>query len=427
MDESTTRRKKIDPALYAVGWEQVPGSEILNEQRAYLIAPGQIEKLKARRPKKVDYILEYNGIKLAVVEAKSDETDVSVGVPQAKQYAEMLQIRYAYSTNGDEIYFIDMGVKDNLGNYIIPSTAQFIDKFPSPQELWQMTFPDVNEWRDKFNAIAFNRDGGRNPRYYQENAINNVLNAVSKEQNRILLTMATGTGKTYTAFQICWKLYQAKWNLHNADRRPRILFIADRNILANQAINDFEQFNEDSMVRITPVELHKNDNKVPTSRNLYFTIFQTFMCDDGTGQPYYKQYPSDFFDFVIIDECHRGGANDESDWRELMEYFSFAYQLGMTATPRRQDNANTYRYFGEPVYSYSLKQGIADGYLTPFRVRISESNIDEYTYDPSDDVDGEIDTEKIYTEKDFYHGDIYIRERDEHRVKELLAQIHPDE
>ena len=427
MDESTTRRKKIDPALYAVGWEQVPGSEILNEQRAYLIAPGQIEKLKARRPKKVDYILEYNGIKLAVVEAKSDETDVSVGVPQAKQYAEMLQIRYAYSTNGDEIYFIDMGVKDNLGNYIIPSTEQFIDKFPSPQELWQMTFPDVNEWRDKFNAIAFNRDGGRNPRYYQENAINNVLNAVSKEQNRILLTMATGTGKTYTAFQICWKLYQAKWNLHNADRRPRILFIADRNILANQAINDFEQFNEDSMVRITPVELHKNENKVPTSRNLYFTIFQTFMCDDGTGQPYYKQYPSDFFDFVIIDECHRGGANDESDWRELMEYFSFAYQLGMTATPRRQDNANTYRYFGEPVYSYSLKQGIADGYLTPFRVRISESNIDEYTYDPSDDVDGEIDTEKTYTEKDFYHGDIYIRERDEHRVKELLSQIHPDE
>lgn len=427
MDESTTRRKKIDSKLYEVGWEQVPGSEILNEQRAYVIAPGRVEKLKARNPKKVDYILEYNGMKLAVIEAKSDETHVSIGVPQAKLYAEMLQIRYTYSTNGDEIYFIDMGVKDANDEYVVPSTEKYVDRFPSPQELWQMTFPDVNEWRDRFNAQSFNRDGGRLPRYYQENAINNVLNAVANEQNRILLTMATGTGKTYTAFQICWKLFQTKWNLHGNDQCPRILFIADRNILANQAINDFEQFPEDAMVRITPAELRKGKNKVPTSRNLYFTIFQTFMCDDGSGQPYYKQYPNDFFDFIIIDECHRGGANDESQWRELMDYFSFAYQLGMTATPRRKDNANTYKYFGDPVYSYSLKQGIADGYLTPFRVRISESNIDEYIYNEDDDVDGDIDMEKTYTEDDFYRGRIYIRERDEHRVEELLAQINPDE
>lgn len=427
MDESTTRRKKIDPALYSVGWEQVPDSQILNEQRAYVIAPGRVEKLKARHPKKVDYILEYKGMKLAVVEAKSDETDVSVGVPQAKQYAEMLQIRYAYSTNGDSIYFIDMGVRDAKGDYIVPSTEGFIDKFPSPQELWQMTFPVDNEWRDKFNLQPMNRDSGREPRYYQVNAINNVLNAVARGQKHILLTMATGTGKTYTAFQICWKLFQTKWNLHGTDQRPRILFIADRNILANQAVNDFEQFPEDAMVRITPDELHKNHDKVPTARHLYFTIFQTFMCADESGEPYYKQYPADFFDFIIIDECHRGGANDESQWRELMDYFSFAYQLGMTATPRRQDNANTYKYFGNPVYSYSLKQGIADGYLTPFRVRISESNIDEYVYDSDDEVEGEIDTEKTYTESDFYNGKIEIRQRDEHRVKELLSQINPDE
>ena len=427
MDESTTRRKKIDPALYSVGWEQVPDSQILNEQRAYVIAPGRVEKLKARHPKKVDYILEYKGMKLAVVEAKSDETDVSVGVPQAKQYAEMLQIRYAYSTNGDSIYFIDMGVRDATGDYIVPSTEGFIDKFPSPQELWQMTFPVDNEWRDKFNLQPMNRDSGREPRYYQVNAINNVLNAVARGQKHILLTMATGTGKTYTAFQICWKLFQTKWNLHGTDQRPRILFIADRNILANQAVNDFEQFPEDAMVRITPDELHKNHDKVPTARHLYFTIFQTFMCADESGEPYYKQYPADFFDFIIIDECHRGGANDESQWRELMDYFSFAYQLGMTATPRRQDNANTYKYFGNPVYSYSLKQGIADGYLTPFRVRISESNIDEYVYDSDDEVEGEIDTEKTYTESDFYNGKIEIRQRDEHRVKELLSQINPDE
>ena len=427
MDESTTRRKKIDPALYAVGWEQVPESQILNEQRAYFIAPGRVEKLKPRHPKKVDYILEYKGIKLAVIEAKSDETDVSVGVPQAKQYAEMLQIRYTYATNGDKIYFIDMGVKDAHGNYVVPSTEYFIDKFPSPQELWQMTFPEDNEWRDRFNLEPLNRGGGREPRYYQVNAINNVMSAIANKQNRILLTMATGTGKTYTAFQICWKLFQTKWNLHGAEQRPRILFIADRNILANQAINDFEQFPDDAMVRITPDEMRQNQGKVPTARHLYFTIFQTFMCADESGEPYYKQYPADFFDFIIIDECHRGGANDESQWRELMEYFSFAYQLGMTATPRRKDNANTYRYFGEPVYSYSLKQGIADGYLTPFRVRISESNIDEYTYSPDDDVVGDIDKEKTYTENDFYNGVIEIRQRDEHRVKELLSQIDPDE
>lgn len=438
MDESTTRRKKIDPKLYEVGWEQVPESEILNEQRAYQIAPGRVEKLKNRNPKKVDYVLEYKRIKLAVIEAKSDEIDVSVAVPQAKRYAEMLQIRYAYATNGDKIWFIDMGVKNSAGEYVVGSTEGYVDKFPSPQELWNMTFPDVNIWRDKFNAQAFNRDGGRDPRYYQINAVNNVLNAIAREQNRILLTMATGTGKTYVAFQICWKLFQTKWNLHNNNQRPRMLFIADRNILANQAVNDFEQFPEDAMTRITPEELRKNKNKVsrlhdkqqtkvPTSRHLYFTIFQTFMCDDGTGQPYYKQYPSDFFDFIIIDECHRGGANDESQWRELMEYFSPAYQLGLTATPRRKDNSNTYKYFGDPVYSYSLKQGIEDGFLTPFRVRISESNIDTYTYDPSDDIEGDIDLEKIYTEKDFYNGNIEMRQRDEYRVKELLGQIKPDE
>lgn len=428
MDESATRRLKIDKALYAAGWEQdtYPESAILTEQRAYLIAPGRVERVKARHPKKVDYILEYHGVKLAVIEAKSDETDVAVGVPQAKQYAEMLQIRYTYSTNGDQIYFIDMGVKDVHGDYIIPSTETFVDHFPTPAELWQMTFPVADEWRDKFNLTPFNI-AVKVPRYYQVNAVNNVLDAVAKKQNRILLTMATGTGKTFVAFEICWKLFLNNWNLHQNGNKPRILFIADRNILANQATNDFEQFPEDTMVRITPELLKKNKGKVPTARNIYFTIFQTFMTEDKNGQPYYKQYPPDFFDFIIIDECHRGGANDESQWRELMDYFTYAYQLGMTATPRRNENANTYKYFGDPVYSYSLKQGIADGYLTPFRVCLSQSNIDTYKYDPDDDVEGDIDHNKIYTEKDFYNGDIYIRQRDEHRVKELLAQIDPND
>lgn len=429
MDESTTRRKKIDPKLYEVGWEQVPESVILTEQRAYLIAPGRVERIKHSKPKKADYILEYKGRKLAVIEAKRDEVDVAEGVDQAKQYAEMLQIRFTYSCNGDRIWFIDMGVKDVKGNYIIPSTEKEVTRFPSPQELWRMTYPEDDLWRDRFNLQPFNRDGGRSPRYYQENAINNVLNAVAKKQKRILLTMATGTGKTYVAFQICWKLFKTGWNrTETPDRKPRILFISDRNILANQARNDFDNFPDDAMVRITPETLHKLGNQVPTSRHIYFTIFQTFMgTPKGHDRPYFMQYPQEFFDFIIIDECHRGGANDESEWRRLMDWFQPAYQLGMTATPRRVVNANTYTYFGDPVYTYSLKQGIADGYLTPFRVRISTSNIDEYKYDENDDVEGDIDKEKTYTEQDFYNGKIEMRDRDEHRVIELLEQIDPDE
>lgn len=439
MDETATRRKKIDPKLYAVGWEQVPESEILTEQRAYLIAPGRIAKI-SRHPKKADYVLEYRGKKLAVIEAKADEIDVSAGVDQAKLYAEMLQIRYTYSCNGDEIWFIDMGVKDAKGNYIIPSTECSVDHFPSPQELWQMTYPEVNELRDKFNLCGFNRGGGRNPRYYQEIAITNVLNAVSKGQDRILLTMATGTGKTYTAFQICWKLFQCNWNNHGTTQKPRILFIADRNILANQATNDFEQFGEDAICRITPKDLKKAGGKVPTSRHLYFTIFQTMMTspkqeaqDEGqsyeglSDQPYYMQYPKDFFDFIIIDECHRGGANDESEWRRLMDYFSSAYQLGMTATPQRKVNSNTYKYFGDPVYSYSLKQGIADGYLVPFRVKSGTGTADSYIYDKEDKITGDIDKTRVYTEQDFFNGIIKSKDREEHRVKELLKQIDPDE
>lgn len=431
MDETATRRKKIDPKLYGVGWEQVPESEILTEQRAYQIAPGQVSALpQNRHPKKADYILEYKKKKLAVIEAKSDELDVSVGIPQAKLYAELLHIRYAYATNGDEIWGIDMGVKDAEGNYLIPSTEGPVSQFPTPQELWAKTYPEHNEWRDKFNLCALNRGGGREPRYYQEIAIDAVLTAVAKGQKRILLTMATGTGKTYTAFQICWKLYETGWNTRGKEQKPRILFISDRNILANQAKNDFEQFPEDAMERVTPELIHdkKHNNRLPTARHLYFTIFQTVMgsAEEG-GEPYYKQWPRDFFDFIIIDECHRGGANDESEWRELMNWFEPAVQLGMTATPRRTVNANTYEYFGAPVYTYSLKQGIEDGFLTPYRVQVATSNIDTYKYNPNDDVEGDIDKEKVYTEKDFYNGDILLQERDEHRVKELLAKIDPNE
>ena len=437
MNEAQTRKDKIDPKLYAVGWEQVPESKILVEQLVY---PGHVQRIKTA-PKKADYVLAYRGVQLAIIEAKSNEKDVSEGVEQAKEYAQKKRIRFTYSCNGDVIYFIDMGVQDSDGKWLIPSTEKVIDKFPSPQELWLMTYPEEHEWRDKFNLCPLNRDGGREPRYYQEVAIRSVLDAVANEQPRILLTMATGTGKTYTAFQICWKLFQTNWRTPQppkggengamgASRKPRILFITDRNTLADQARNDFDNFKEDAMIRINPKLLHGkvHQGKVPTGRSIYFTIFQTFMARDAEGTAYYMQYPRDFFDFIIIDECHRGGANDESEWRELMEYFESAYQLGMTATPRTQENANTYNYFGKPVYTYSLKQGIEDGYLTPFRVEISRSNIDDYQWQEGDEVQkGDIDKDKTYEEKDFYHGSIEMRERDEHRVKEFLAKIDPDE
>lgn len=422
MLEADTRCKLIDPKLLEAGWDE---KKIIRE---YSIAPGRIERIKHAHPEKADYLLCYKNKAMAIVEAKSDECSVSAGVEQAKKYAYKLQKRFAYSTNGKEIYFIDMGVRDEQGNYTKPSTERLVPRFHTPDELWEMLYPVENKWRDTFNTMAFNRDGNRTPRYYQENAINNVLDAIADEKKRILLTMATGTGKTYVAFQICWKLHNAYWNKdNNTNRQPRILFIADRNILANQAKLDFEYFPEDATARITPDELHKNNNQVPKSRNLYFTIFQTFMSKGSDGNPYYMQYNPDFFDLIIIDECHRGGANDESQWRELMDYFTTAYQLGLTATPKRKINSNTYRYFGEPVYSYSLKQGIADGYLTPFRVCIAESPIDEYTYNPDDDVEGEIDENKTYTEQDFYNGNIQMRERDEHRVCEFLEKIDPDE
>ena len=386
-----------------------------------------------RHPKKADYVLEYHHKKLAVIEAKSDEEPVETGIDQAKRYARMLHVRFAYAANGDQIWQIDMGVQDAEGRYLIDSAERPVERFPSPQELWAMTFPEHNEWRDKFNLQPLNRGGGREPRYYQEIAINNVLTAIANGQRRILLTMATGTGKTYTAFQICWKLMQTKWNTHGTDQQPRILFIADRNILANQARNDFDQFPEDAIERITAERLNKQNGtdalngKLPKGRSLYFTIFQTVMGTDASGQPYYKQWQPDFFDLIIIDECHRGGANDESEWRQLMVWFDPAVQLGMTATPRSTVNVDTYAYFGHPVYTYSLKQGIDDGFLTPFRVKLSESNIDTYRYDPNDDVEGDIDPDKVYTEQDFYLGNIEMRQRDEHRVKELLGQINPDD
>ena len=413
MNEAQTRLNKIDPALKKAGWNVVEQSQIIVE---YAITNGRVSKSVAPKPLKADYILSYKGVKLAVVEAKSDEKDVSDGVAQAKQYAKMLNIRFTYATNGDKIYAMDMETGEE----------QEVSAYPTPEQLWTWTFGDADEWRDKFNEQPLFNNGTKTPRYYQEIAINKALTAIAAGNDRILLTLATGTGKTYIAFQIAWKLFQTKWNVKKTGNRPRILFLADRNVLANQAFNGFFGFAPDALVRIKPDSIRKS-GKVPTNGSVFFTIFQTFMTGEE-GKYVFGEYPKDFFDLVIVDECHRGGAKDESNWRAILEYFSPAVQIGLTATPRRQINADTYKYFGEPVYQYSLKQGIDDGFLTPFRHCKMQGTIDDYIYSPEDEVlSGEVEEGKVYTEKDFYAGNIYIKQRDEARVKEFMQHIKPDE
>lgn len=415
MNESETRAELIDPKLKNAGWGVVEGSKILRE---YSITTGKIQTGGGRAsPLIADYILTYKNRMLAVIEAKSDEQLVGEGVAQAKNYAEKLHLDYAYSTNGDEIYQICMNTgKEGLINF-----------FPTPDQLWELIFTEQNEWLDKLTSIPYEDISGTKPlRFYQEIAVNKTLKAIAENKNRILLTLATGTGKTFIAFQIAWKLFHARWNLkRDGLQRPRILFLADRNILADQAFNAFSPFPEDALVRIKPDEIRKK-GKVPTNGSIFFTIFQTFMSGkDNT--PYFGEYPADYFDFIVIDECHRGGANDESNWRDIMEYFSPAVQLGLTATPKRKDNVDTYKYFGEPVYIYSLKEGINDGYLTPFKVKRIQTTLDEYIY-VSDDtiIEGEVEAGRIYKEADF-NRIIEIKEREAKRVRIVMDEINQNE
>jgi type I restriction enzyme, R subunit len=419
MNEAETRAEYIDPALKAAGWGVTEGSRI---RREYQISPGRIEG-HGRRGKALtaDYVLTYRNTKLAVIEAKPYNAPLTEGVGQAKDYADKLAVRFAYSSNGHGFYAIDMDT----------GKEGEIEKFPSPTELWNRVYPRRNEWRDRFALVPFEDKGGKlGDRYFRDLAIEAALEAIAAGEKRILLTLATGTGKTMIAFQIAWKLFHSRWNLGGEpDRRPRILFLADRNFLANQAFNAFSGFPEDAMVRIVPGDIRKK-GRVPTNGSLFFTIFQTFMCGpekDGKPSPYFGEYPPNFFDFIVIDECHRGGANDESTWRSIMEYFAPAVQLGLTATPRRQENADTYAYFGEPVYIYSLKQGINDGYLTPFKVKEITTTIDEYTYTDDDQiVEGEVDKGRTYVESDF-NRIIEIKEREAARVRIFMDQIDQSE
>lgn len=410
--EEDTRAERIEPVLRDAGWGKVEGSRIRRE----VICPGRIMTGGKRgKSLKCDFVLFYKGQKLATLEAKKASLSYSEGIGQTKDYAGRLGARFAYSSNGLGWYEIDMKTAQE-GEIDLP--------FPSPEDLWNRTFEEPNEWRERFGEVPFETDGGKwEPRYYQHNAIVKTLEAIADGRDRILLTLATGTGKTSIAFQIAWKLFQSKWSLtREPTKRPRILFLADRNILADQAYNAFSAFPPDAITRIDPEAIRKQ-GRVPKNASLFFTIFQTFMT--GDEQAVFHDYPEDFFDFIVIDECHRGGAKDESTWRAILEYFSPAVQLGLTATPKRTHNADTYDYFGEPVYEYSLRDGIEDGFLTPFKVNQIASSMDEYQWEEGDDViSGDLDPEKTYTEAEMNRR-IVIVERERSRVQEFLSRTDP--
>ena len=429
MNEADTRAQHIDPALKAAGWGVIEGSRVLREHGITL---GRLQGGGKRAKAEIaDYVLVYRNTKLAVIEAKAWDKPYSEGVGQAKAYAAKLAVRFTYASNGQAIYGIDMatGAEGDVACY------------PSPDALWAQTFAEADAstavWRNRFAAVPFEDKGGTwQGRYYQDIAITRVLDAIAGGRDRILLTLATGTGKTFIAFQLAWKLFQSRWNVADwrvcdektgaePTRRPRILFLADRNILADQAYNAFSAFPDDALLRIEPADIRKK-GRVPKNGSIFFTIFQTFMSGppvDGRPAPYFGEYPADFFDFIVIDECHRGGANDEGSWRAILDYFAPAVQLGLTATPKRTLNADTYSYFGEPVFVYSLKEGINDGFLTPFKVKQIGTTLDDYVYTPDDEVlEGSIETGKRYEEKDF-NRIIEIKEREAYRVNLLMGMI----
>jgi type I restriction enzyme R subunit len=412
LTESDTRAQFIDPALSKSGWE---GHLV---RREFQITAGRIIGVgKRAEPSIADYLLEFKGKRLAVIEAKKWDLPHSEGVSQAVRDGNKLRLPFAFATNGQKIRQINL----------VTGKEEDIESFPTPDELWALINEPKNELIDEFRAVDFESRGGTEPvRYYQQKAVENVLEGIAKGDKRLLLTLATGTGKTKIAFHIAWKLFQTRWNLlGDKKRRPRILFLADRNILANQAFNEFSPFPEDALVRIKPDEVRKK-GKVPTNGNIFFTIFQTFETE-STGVPNFGEYPNDFFDLIIVDECHRGGATEDGNWRAILDYFSPAVQLGLTATPKRRDNVDTYAYFGEPRYIYSLKEGIGDGFLTPFRVRKYQTTIDDYTYTADDTVvEGDVEVGKLYTGADFNRV-IIIREREVYRVELLMAQINPNE
>ena len=370
-NETNTCRRYVEPKLREAGWESEPHD--YTEQ--YYFTAGKIKprNRKKRRGKRkfVDYLLLYKSeYPIAVVEAKKKAKTPDEGLEQAIAYAKLLGVKFAYSTNGKGIVEYD---------FTTGKQSEVMESFPSPSRLWSRLTGEADEQiktevAEKLVTWMFPTPG-KSPRYYQRNAIYAAVSAIIKGQKRLLITMATGTGKTSVAFQICWMLTGMKWNAAFEPRPPRILFLADRNILVDDPMNkDFSAFEED--------KIYKIQREAKKGRDLYFAIYQA-IAEDNFRLGLYKEYSPDYFDLIIVDECHRGSVKSESSWRSILEYFEPAYQLGLTATPLRNDNVDTYRYFGNPLYTYSLKQGIEDGFLAPYRVYRVTTRSDKDGWRPS--------------------------------------------
>ena len=391
--EADTCRRYVVPALQAAGWDSDPHS--IAEQRT--ITDGRIVPVGRgfirKPPKRVDFLLRYRrDFPLAVVEAKASYRRAADAVQQARQYAETLGLKFAYATNGPEIIEIDY----------FAGTETACTSYPSPAELWSRYRAGAGIANDQVadrTLSPFNHTVGQNERYYQQAAINRVVEAILRGQQRLLVTMATGTGKTSVAFQVCWKLWSSRWNHENAHRRPKILYLADRNILVDQPKDGIFAAFGDARCKI-------ESGEVVMGREIYFSIYQA-LAENASHEGLFRAYPPDFFDLIIVDECHRGSARDDSSWRVILEHFAPAIQLGMTATPLRDDNRDTYRYFGHPIYEYSLRQGIDDGFLAPYRVhrvitewdaagwRPSQGDVDRYGREIPNDEYGTQDFERV--------------------------------
>jgi len=387
ISEGDTCRRFIEPKLRDAGWND----DQICEQRCFTDGRVIVAGSRPRRGKRkqADYILRFTrDFPLAIIEAKAEYRTAGDGLQQAKDYAEILDLKFAYSSNGHQIVEFD---------YITGLESE-IDRFPSPDELWSRlrAAEGLEDDETATRLLTPYNHQGSEPRYYQDVAIKRAVQAILRGQQRVLLTLATGTGKTKVAFQICWKLWQSRWNRAGEHRRPKILFLADRNILVDDPkTKDFAPFG-DACYKI-------ENGKISLGREMYFAIYQAIAKNENRPG-LYKEFPSDFFDLIIIDECHRGSARDESNWREILDYFEPAYKLGMTATPKRRDNIDTYRYFGNPLYQYSLRQGIDDGFLAPYRVHRIITTYDAAGWRPSQgerDRYGRAIPDEEYQTKDF--------------------------
>jgi type I restriction enzyme, R subunit len=389
--EADTCRDYVVPRLRAAGWDTPPPAYA--EQRTFTdgrILVGVDDKVRRQPQKRVDYLLRYRrDFPIAVVEAKAAYKIPGQGMQQAKDYADLLGLAFAYATNGHGIVEFDY----------LTGLERELDAFPPPDELWERLRAGQG-LHDEATAQRLLTPSypqrGRSPRYYQEIAINRVVQAVLQGRRRLLLTMATGTGKTEVAFQICWKLWNARWNRAGGHRKPRILYLADRKVLIDQPKdNTFQPFKD--------ARYQMENGEIAKSREMYFATYQA-LAEDERRPGLYREYAPDFFDLIVVDECHRGSARDTSAWREILEYFAPAAQLGMTATPLRQETRDTYRYFGNPIYSYSLRDGIEDGFLAPYRVHRVVTSYDAAGWRPSQadrDRYGRAIPDDEYQTKDF--------------------------